>query len=372
MNAAAAGVSEIDPGEALVLLSRGAMLLDLRDAAELLAGTAEGAIHLQRREIEARIAQLAPDPGTTLLLLCASGVRSLSAARRLVQLGYRDVHSVSGGFARWRREGLPTNRPPRDGRLDRERYARQLSLPEVGEAGQQRLLESRVLLVGAGGLGSPSALYLAAAGVGHLTLVDDDRVERSNLQRQVLHGDAGTGTLKVQSAQTALRALNPEVAVSGLAIRLDRSNARQVLAGHHVVIDGSDNFETRYAVNEAGVALGIPTVHGSVFRFEGQVSVFWPGRPGAAGPCYQCLYPEPPPPELAPSCAEAGVLGVVPGVIGLLQAAETLKLLLRAGEPLVGRMLHFDALRARFDEFEVLPDPGCAVCGQAGRRDRVR
>jgi len=368
----AAEAAEVDPREALELLRRGAVMLDVRDAVELLAGTAQGATHVPRCEIESRVAQLAPDPAATLLLLCASGVRSLAAARQLAGLGYSDVRSISGGLARWRREGLPMARPPREDGLDRERYARQLSLPEVGEAGQQRLRESRVLLVGVGGLGSPAALYLAAAGIGHVTLVDDDRVERSNLQRQVLHDDAGTGMLKVQSARHALRALNPEVEVSAIARRLDGSNAGEVLAGHHVVIDGSDNFATRYAVNDACIALGIPNVHGSVFRFEGQVSVFWPGRPGMAAPCYQCLYPEPPPPELAPSCAEAGVLGVVPGVIGLLQAAETLKLLLQAGDPLVGRMLHYDALRARFEEFEVRPDPHCAACSPAGDRGRLR
>ncbi len=372
MNARAPGVGEVDPREALELLHRGAVMLDVRDAMELLAGTAESATHVPRCDIESRIAQLVPDRAATLLLLCASGVRSLAAARQLTNLGYSDVRSISGGFARWRREGLPTTRPPREGDLDRERYARQLSLPEVGESGQKRLRESRVLMVGVGGLGSPAALYLAAAGVGHLTLVDDDRVERSNLQRQVLHNDAGTGTLKVQSAQQALRALNPEIEVSAIAVRLERSNAREVLAGHHLVIDGSDNFATRYAVNDACVALGIPDVHGSVFRFEGQVSVFWPGRPGAAGPCYQCLYPEPPPPELAPSCAEAGVLGVVPGVIGMLQAAEALKLLLNTGDPLVGRMLHYDALHGRFAEFEVQPDPGCSACALTGNSDRVR
>ena len=354
--------AEISPAEALERVRDGAILIDVRDAPELVTGTAEGATHVARCEIEMRIQRLVPDRGATLLLLCESGVRSLLAARRLAELGYCDVRSVRGGLARWRREGLPTTRPSLDGDLDRERYARQLTLSEVGEAGQRRLKESRVLLVGAGGLGSPAALYLAAAGVGHLTLVDDDRVERSNLQRQVLHSDAGTGTLKVESASQALRALNPDVEVSGLDVRVDRSNAREMLAGHDVVVDGSDNFATRYAVNEACVALGVPNVHGSVFRFEGQVSVFWPARPGSSGPCYQCLYPEAPPPELAPSCAEAGVLGVVPGVIGLLQAGEVLKLLLGAGDPLIGRMLRYDALRARFDEFEVLPDPNCRAC----------
>ena len=228
---------------------------------------------------------------------------------------------------------------------------------KLAKPGQARLRESRVALVGAGGLGSPAAFYLAAAGVGHLTILDDDRVERSNLQRQILHGDADTGALKIRSAQQSLQRLNPDVAIAGVEARLDRSNARALLRGHGVVIDGSDNFETRYAVNEACIALGLPNVHGSVYRFEGQVSVFWPARPGAAGPCYQCLYPEPPPAELAPSCAEAGVLGIVPGVIGILQATEALKLLLGIGEPLLGRMLHYDALRSRFDEFEVLRDP---------------
>jgi molybdopterin/thiamine biosynthesis adenylyltransferase len=259
---------------------------------------------------------------------------------------------------------LSTTRPAGDGTLDRERYARQLALPEVGEVGQARLRESRVALVGAGGLGSPAAFYLAAAGVGYLTILDDDRVERSNLQRQILHGDADTGQLKIHSAQQSLQRLNPSVTIAGVEARLDRSNAREMLRGHAVVLDGSDNFETRYAVNDACIALGLPSVHGSVYRFEGQVSVFWPGHPGAPGPCYRCLYPESPPPELAPSCAEAGVLGIVPGVIGILQATEVLKLLLGIGEPLLGRMLHYDALRARFDEFEVLRDPLCQACAR--------
>jgi molybdopterin/thiamine biosynthesis adenylyltransferase len=260
--------------------------------------------------------------------------------------------------------------PPGGNDLDWERYARQLTLPEIGVAGQRKLRAGRVLLVGAGGLGSPAALYLAAAGVGHLTLVDDDRVERSNLQRQVLHADTDAGRLKIDSGRDALRGINPGIDVAGVVSRLDASNAHELLAGQDVVVDGSDNFETRYAVNDACVALGIPNVHGSVFRFEGQVSVFWPARPGGAGPCYRCLYPEPPPPELAPSCAEAGVLGVVPGIIGLLQASEALKLLLGVGTPLVGRLLHFDALRGRFDEFEVLRKRSCWCYGfatEAGR-----
>jgi molybdopterin/thiamine biosynthesis adenylyltransferase/rhodanese-related sulfurtransferase len=357
-------VGEVSPREALELMARGARLVDVRDASELLAGIARGAIHLARCELAARVSEVAPESAETLLLICASGVRSMQAAAQLAALGYADVRSVAGGLARWRREGLPVESSRAAGDPDWERYARQLALPEVGEAGQRRLMDARVLLVGAGGLGSPAALYLAAAGVGHLTLIDDDRVERSNLQRQVLHRDAAAGESKVLSGVATLRALNPSIEVAGRDVRLSEVNARELLSGQHVVIDGSDNFATRYVVNDACVALGIACVHGSVFRFEGQVSVFWPGRPSGAGPCYRCLYPEPPPPELAPSCAEAGVLGVVPGIIGLLQAAETLKLLLGAGVPLVGRMLHYDGLRGSFEEFEVPRDPQCPACAR--------
>lgn len=355
-------VGEVSPPEALELVARGALLIDVRDPSELLAGTAQGAIHVPRCDLESRIAELAPDRRTRLLLLCASGSRSMSTARRLAELGYQSVGSVAGGLDHWRRQGLPTTPPRTGGDLDWARYARQLALPEIGEDGQRKLRDGRVLLVGAGGLGSPAALYLAAAGVGHLALVDDDRVERSNLQRQVLHGDAAAGRPKVESARERLQQLNPGVTVEGVAARIDPQNARTLLAGQHLVIDGSDNFATRYAVNAACVALGIPAVHGSVFRFEGQVTVFWPARPDGGGPCYRCLYPEPPPPELAPSCAEAGVLGVVPGVIGLLQASEALKLLLGIGTPLVGRLLHFDALRAGFEEFDVPRNPNCPTC----------
>ena len=356
-------VSEVAPSDALDLLQRGAVLLDVREAAEFAAGSAPGAIHVARCDVEARIVEIVPDRRQPLVLLCESGRRSLAAALQLGALGYVEVRSVAGGLARWRREGLPTTAPQGAADLDVERYSRQMTLPEVGEAGQRRLRDSRVLIVGAGGLGSPAALYLAAAGVGHVTIVDDDRVERSNLQRQVLHGDADTGRLKIHSAAGTLLSLNPGIEVAGIEARLDASNALEVLAGQDLVIDGSDNFETRYAVNEACFARGLPNVHGSVFRFEGQVSVFWPGRPGSPGPCYRCLYPEAPPRELAPSCAEAGVLGVVPGVIGLLQAAEAMKLLLGAGEPLVGRLLQFDALRGRFEEFAVQRDPRCRTCG---------
>jgi molybdopterin/thiamine biosynthesis adenylyltransferase/rhodanese-related sulfurtransferase len=363
MSAIRHGVAEIGPADALELMRRGAVLIDVREPGEIAAGTAAGAVAVAPCDLQRRVPELAPQQSTPVLLICASGVRSRAAALHITALGYGDVRSVAGGFSRWRREGLPTHVEPVTDGLDRARYARQLALPEVGEAGQRRLLASKVLLVGAGGLGSPAALYLAAAGVGRLTLVDDDRVERSNLQRQILHTDARTGDPKVVSAQATLAALNPGVEVVPLQLRLDEANVEAVLAGHDVVIDGSDNFATRYLESDACVRLGVPNVHGSVFRFEGQVTVFWPGRRATPGPCYRCLYPEPPPPEFAPSCTEAGVLGVLPGTIGLLQATEALKLLLGLGEPLVGRMLHYDALLGRVSELEVLRDPMCPACG---------
>jgi molybdopterin/thiamine biosynthesis adenylyltransferase/rhodanese-related sulfurtransferase len=359
-----AGVREVAPAEALELMALGAPLLDVRDADELLAGAARGSIHVPPGELADRVPALSPDRAAPLLVICASGVRSRQAAAELEACGYADVRSVAGGLACWRRDGLPVAMSRRNGDPDWERYARQVALPQVGEAGQRMLQDARVLLVGLGGLGSPAALYLAASGVGQLTLVDHDRVERSNLQRQVLHRDADTGTAKVRSGVAALLALNPSISVSGNETRLNEGNARQMLAGHHVVIDGSDNFATRYAVNDACVALGIPCVHGSVFGFEGQVTVFRAKGPGGPGPCYRCLYPEPPPAGFAPPCAESGVLGVVPGIVGLLQAAETLKLLLGSGAPLIGRMLHYDSLRGSFEEFEVPRDPHCRGCAR--------
>jgi len=239
-------------------------------------------------------------------------------------------------------------------------------MPEIGEKGQLRLLGARVLFVGAGGLGCPGLVYLAAAGVGTLGIVDDDVVDRSNLQRQILHDDASVGEAKVVSAQRSLLRQNPSLDVRTHAVRLTSDNVEEILSGYDVVVDGSDNFPTRYLVNDACVKLGIPNVHGSIYRFEGQVSVFWPGREQDPGPCYRCLYPEPPPPEMAPSCAEAGVLGVLPGVVGVLEAIEAVKIILGVGEPLVGRLLHYDALRQRFTELRVAADPGCTYCGRAG------
>ncbi len=356
-------IREIAPQEALALQARGAALVDVREAEEIAQGTAPGALPLGRGWLEWRIATAVPDRQTAIVAMCGTGLRSLLAADNLLRLGYGSVYSMAGGFTRWKADGLPVETPAVLSGPARERYARHLLLPEIGEAGQTRLLRAKVLLVGAGGLGSPAALYLAAAGVGTLGLVDHDVVERSNLQRQILHTDARVGASKVASARQALEALNPAVRMVGYETRLSSANVEQILAGYDVVVDGSDNFPTRYLVNDACVKLGIPDVHGAVLRFEGQVSVFWPGRPHAAGPCYRCLFPEPPAPQDAPSCAEAGVLGVLPGVIGLLQATEAIKLLLGIGDPLVGRMLVFDALRGGFDELALQRDPACRYCG---------
>ena len=356
-------IPEISPKEALALQARGATLIDVRESDEIAQGTASGALALGRGFLELRIEEAVPDLGRAIVAMCGTGIRSLFAAENLTRLGYESVYSMAGGFARWKVDGLPVEVPFALGGPARERYARHLMMPEVGEAGQTKLLRSKVLLVGAGGLGSPAAYYLAAAGVGTLGLVDHDVVERSNLQRQILHTDARVGTSKVASARQTLEALNPTVKIVGYETRLSSANVEQVLAGYDVVVDGSDNFPTRYLVNDACVKMGVPNVHGAVYRFEGQMSVFWPARPQRAGPCYRCLFPEPPSPEDAPSCAEVGVLGVLPGVIGLLQATETIKLLLGIGDPLVGRMLYYDALHGSFSELALERDPACRYCG---------
>jgi len=359
-------IPEVTPAEARALQEQGAALIDVREPDEVAQGSPAGAERLVRGFLELRIEDAVPDKDRTVLVMCAGGVRSLFAAEGLRQLGYSAVRSVLGGFNRWKEDGLPVEHPRVLDAGERERFGRHLLMPEVGEQGQVKLLESRVLLVGAGGLGSPAALYLAAAGVGTLGLVDDDVVERSNLQRQILHTDDRVGTPKVASAELTLKALVPGVTIESYELRLDSGNVDEVFAGYDVVLDGSDNFPTRYLVNDACVKLDIPNVHGSIYRFEGQVSVFWPGYPGRRGPCYRCLYPAPPPPELAPSCAEAGVLGVLPGVVGTLEAVEVIKLLLGIGDPLVGRLLHFDALAQRFSEYAIEPNPECAWCHAEG------
>ncbi len=362
-----ASIGEVAPREALAMQAQGAALIDVREADEIAAGSPVGALRLGRGFLELRVEDAVPDFDRPVVTMCAGGVRSLFAAEALQGLGYRRVKSIAGGFGRWKAEGLPFEVPAQLDQAARARYSRHLLMPEVGEAGQLRLLESRVLLVGAGGLGSPAAFYLAAAGVGTLGLVDDDVVDRSNLQRQILHTDASVGTPKVASARKTLEGLNPDVTINTFEARLGSDNIEDILQGYDLVVDGSDNFPTRYLVNDACVKLGLPCVHGSVYRFEGQVTVFWPGCPERRGPCYRCLFPEPPPAEFAPSCAEAGVLGVLPGVVGLLEAVEALKILLGIGTPLVGRLLAYDALSARFTDYRVERDPHCAWCGDDKR-----
>ncbi|MFN0009073.1 MAG: molybdopterin-synthase adenylyltransferase MoeB [Planctomycetota bacterium] len=362
-----AKIPEVSPGTAAELQRKGAVLIDVREPDEVAQGSPKDAQRIVRGFLELRVEDAVPDPSQTVLVICAGGVRSLFAAEGLAMMGYRDVRSVSGGFNRWKQDGLPVEVPRALTADHRERYSRHILMPEVGEKGQMRLLDSKVLLIGAGGLGSPAALYLAAAGVGKLGIVDMDVVDRSNLQRQILHTDDRTGTSKVASARATIESLNPTVDVVGYETRLDSSNVDEIFPGWDVVVDGSDNFATRYLVNDACVKHAIPNVHGSIYRFEGQVSVFWPAYPARRGPCYRCLYPEPPPPELAPSCAEAGVLGVLPGVVGTLEAVETVKILLGIGDPLVGRLLHYDALRQRFTELTLAPDPKCKYCAPGAK-----
>jgi sulfur-carrier protein adenylyltransferase/sulfurtransferase len=352
---------ELTPAEAVRRLRAGALLVDVRGRHERALGMARDARAIERERLEADPRPHLPDPDAEVLLICQSGMRSQLVAQALAGHGYRRVASVSGGTDAWAAAGLPMLRPDVDEDFA-ERYSRHLRLPEVGLEGQRRLEAARVLLLGAGGLGSPAAFYLAAAGVGSLRLVDDDLVDRSNLQRQVLHTEARIGSPKVESAAATLSALNPRTRIEPLRERADSANVERLLEGVDVVIDGADNFPARYLLNDACVKLGKPLVYGAVHRFEGQVSVFGAGRRRGQAPCYRCLFPEPPPPEAAPNCAEAGVLGVLPGVVGLLQATEAIKLILGLGEPLTGRLLQFDALSMRFRETRLRADPECPVC----------
>ena len=339
-----------------------ALFLDVREQDEWDEGAVPGAIHVPRGQLESRIEGLVPDKTRELVVYCSGGSRSAFAAKSLGELGYESVASLTGGFTDWKRNGYPIETPQTLTPPQRARYSRHLLIPEVGEAGQQRLLDSRVLLIGAGGLGSPASLYLAAAGVGTLGIIDADVVDDSNLQRQIIHSTKRLGEPKVQSAKDTIEALNPDVQVKGYEERLTSENVERILAdGWDVIVDGADNFPTRYLVNDASVWNDIPVVHGSIYRFEGQVTVFKPGD----GPCYRCLFPTPPPPELAPSCAEGGVLGVLPGIIGSLQANEALKLVLGIGDGLQGRLLLFDALATTVDEVVVKRDPSCPVCGES-------
>jgi sulfur-carrier protein adenylyltransferase/sulfurtransferase len=354
-------IAEIDATRARELLeSDEPVVVDVREQDEWDEGHIPGAVHIPRGNLESRIERAAPDRSRQVLVYCSAGNRSAFAAKTLAELGYEDVVSLAGGFTDWKRNGFPVKLQAGLDAPRRARYSRHLLIPEVGEEGQLKLLDSRVLLVGAGGLGSPASLYLAAAGVGRLGIVDADVVDESNLQRQIVHSTDSLGEPKVESAKRVIEALNPDVEVVPYQERLTSDNIERILAdGWDVIVDGADNFPTRYLVNDASVWHGIPVVHGSIYRFEGQVTVFKPHE----GPCYRCLFPTPPPPELAPSCAEGGVLGVLPGVIGSLQANEALKLALGIGEPLIGRLLLFDALAAEFNEVKLRRDPECPVCG---------
>jgi len=359
LNAAKAEIREIDPNDVAARLDH-FTLLDVREPEEYEQGAVPGAVHLPRGNLEFSIEGRLTDKDSPIAVYCAGGVRSAFAAKTLQDLGYSDVVSIIGGFNKWKDEGLAWTTPRVLSADQRNRYQRHLLLPEVGEKGQMRLLDSKVLLLGAGGLGSPAALYLAAAGVGTIGIIDMDVVDSSNLQRQILHNVDRIGMRKVDSAKMTLTAMNPDVKVLTYDTRLGADNVLDIIDGYDVIVDGTDNFPTRYLVNDAALVKKIPVVHGSIFRFEGQVTVFSP----YVGPCYRCMIPEPPPPELAPSCAEAGVLGVLPGIVGSIQAIETIKLLLELGDPLVGRLLTYDSMDESFRTFKVRRDPACPVCGE--------
>jgi molybdopterin/thiamine biosynthesis adenylyltransferase/rhodanese-related sulfurtransferase len=361
-------IREIDPLAAEGFRSASdPVFLDVREPDEYQQGAIIGAQHIPRGYLEQRAEQEMPDKDRPVIVYCAGGVRSAFAAATLQELGYTDVQSLASGFNGWKNAGLTFAVPRTLNDAQRNRYSRHLLVPEVGEAGQIKLLDARVLLIGAGGLGSPAALYLAAAGVGTLGLVDDDVVDESNLQRQIVHNMTRVGQPKTSSARQTIEALNPDVKVVEHNERLVAENVIGILNQYDLIIDGADNFPTRYLLNDASLLTRKPVVHGSIFRFEGQITVFQPHE----GPCYRCLFPEPPPPELAPSCAEAGVLGVLPGIIGSLQAVEAIKLLLGIGDPLVGRLLLYDALETSFRELRLRRNPECPACGAHAKLDRV-
>jgi molybdopterin/thiamine biosynthesis adenylyltransferase/rhodanese-related sulfurtransferase len=351
-------ISEVDARGAQAI--DGAAWIDIREQDEWQEGHLPGAVHVPRGNLESRIEAAVPDKTAPVILYCAVGNRSVFAAKTLEELDYKNVYSLAGGFTDWKRNGLDIVLPRTLSPEKRTRYSRHLLIPEIGEEGQLKLLDSRILLIGAGGLGSPASLYLAAAGVGTLGIVDADIVDETNLQRQIAHSLDTLGTPKVDSAKRAINALNPDVEVVTYRERLTSENIERILDDRwDLIVDGADNFPTRYLVNDASVWHGIPVVHGSIYRFEGQVTVFKPHE----GPCYRCLFPEPPPPELAPSCAEGGVLGVLPGIVGSLQTNEAIKLAAGIGEPLVGRLLLFDALATEFNEVRIERRLDCPVCG---------
>jgi molybdopterin/thiamine biosynthesis adenylyltransferase/rhodanese-related sulfurtransferase len=361
-------IREISPPEALQRHAAGATLIDVREQVEWDAGHIAGALFIPQGVLLDQIEAAVPNRDEELVLYCRSGARSGRMTAALQQAGYTNVVNMAGGILEWEANALPVEAPASLTPAQQSRYSRHLLIPEVGTAGQVKLLDSKVLLIGAGGLGSPAALYLAAAGVGTLGIVDFDVVEASNLQRQVIHSTERLGVKKVDSARQSIQALNPDVKVVALDEMLLADNVERLIAGYDVILDGTDTFETRYLLNDAAVAAGIPVVHASVFRFEGQLTTFVP----YGGPWYRCLYPTPPPPELAPGCSVAGVLGVVPGIMGLLQANEVLKVLLGIGDPLVGRLLLFDALDGSFSELRLSRDPQCPTCSDEARAARER
>ncbi len=360
------GIREVDTATADEMRSRpGAVVLDVREPDEYEQGAIPGAVHIPRGQLESNVEARLPDRSTPLIVHCAGGTRSAFAAKTLQELGYDDVVSVAGGFNRWKDEGRDWRVPRALTPEQRNRYQRHILLPEVDIEGQLKLLDAKVLLLGAGGLGSPAALYLAAAGVGTIGIIDMDVVDDSNLQRQILHNIERIGDRKVDSAKKTLTLLNPDVNVVTYDVRLGADNVLDIIEGYDVIVDGTDNFPTRFLVNDASVKLGIPVVHGSIFRFEGMVTVFDPKR----GPTYRDMVPEPPPAEMAPSCAEAGVLGVLPGIVGSLQAVETIKLILDLGDPLIGRLLAYDSLEQSFREYKIRKDPANEITWD--NRDRI-
>jgi molybdopterin/thiamine biosynthesis adenylyltransferase/rhodanese-related sulfurtransferase len=355
-------IEEVDPAEVKELIDEGVTIIDVRGSEEFTTGHLPGANSVPRGHLESRIETAAPERNAELILYCASGSRSAYAARTLRDdLGYEHVRSMKGGITLWKDRGYEVEVPRALSAEQRDRYSRHLLIPEIGAEGQQKLLDAKVLLLGAGGLGSPTALYLAAAGVGTLGLVDDDAVDLSNLQRQVIHDSQRIGVPKVDSAEASIKALNPDVAVVKYPVRLDASNIMEIIAGYDVIVDGVDNFPTRYLLNDASVRLQVPVVSASILGFEGQLSVFKPYD----GPCYRCLFREPPPAELAPSCGANGVLGVLPGTMGLLQATEVIKLIVGIGDPAIGRLMLYDALAATLTEVKVHRDPDCPICSRA-------
>jgi molybdopterin/thiamine biosynthesis adenylyltransferase/rhodanese-related sulfurtransferase len=358
-------IAQVDPGEVHEALSDSngsgpIALIDVRESEEVERGLIPGAKHVPRGHLESRIEGAVPDRSQHVVIYCASGNRSALAAKTLGELGYENVESMTGGYTLWKDRGYKVEVPKVMTAEQRERYSRHMLVPEIGVDGQQKMLDAKVLLLGAGGLGSPTALYLAAGGIGTIGIVDDDVVDLSNLQRQVIHTTERIGTPKVDSAQEAMKAINPDVNVVKYETRLDASNIMEIIEGYDVIVDGVDNFPTRYLLNDASVRLKIPVVSASILGFDGQISVFAPYE----GPCYRCLYPVPPPAELAPSCGANGVLGVLPGTMGLLQATEVVKLIIGAGEPLIGRLLLYEALGATFTELKVRRDPECAICSR--------